>query len=61
MATKEMPSWYYVIIHPEARLADKDRQALVTWAGQGTAGRAPVAPGPNQVGTQIRTEPAALS
>jgi hypothetical protein len=42
----EMPSWYYVIIHREARLADKDRQALVAWAGQGTAGSAPVAPGP---------------
>ena len=30
----EMPPWYYVIAHPEAHLADKDRQALVAWANQ---------------------------
>ena len=30
----EMPPWYYVLVHPEARLADKDRQALVAWANQ---------------------------
>ena len=30
----EMPPWYYVLVHPEARLADVDRQALVAWAGQ---------------------------
>jgi Haem-binding domain len=33
----EMPPWYYSILHPAARLADKDRQAIVTWASQGGA------------------------
>jgi hypothetical protein len=28
-----MPPWYYLIMHPTtARLADKDRQAIVAWA-----------------------------
>jgi hypothetical protein len=31
----EMPPWYYSIMHPDARLADKDRQAIVTWASPG--------------------------
>jgi Haem-binding domain len=46
MNNGEMPPWYYVIIHPEARLADEDHQALVAWASQGTVGSAPMAPGP---------------
>ena len=28
----EMPPWYYVLMHPDARLADADRTALVRWA-----------------------------
>jgi cytochrome c551/c552 len=46
MNNGEMPPWYYVIIHAEARLVDKDHQALVTWASQGKAGSAPLAPAP---------------
>lgn len=34
----EMPPWSYVILHPEARLAEADRQALVAWATQGASG-----------------------
>jgi Haem-binding domain len=30
----EMPPWYYVLVHPDARLADADRQALFAWAAQ---------------------------
>ena len=33
----EMPPWYYSIMHSTARLADKDREAIVTWARQGRA------------------------
>jgi hypothetical protein len=28
----EMPPWYYVPVHPEARLSDRDRELLRTWA-----------------------------
>jgi hypothetical protein len=30
----EMPPWYYAMVHPEARLAEADRQALLAWAGR---------------------------
>lgn len=29
----EMPPWFYVALHPEARLSDRDRQILRAWAG----------------------------
>ena len=29
----EMPPWFYVPLHPEARLSDRDRQVLRAWAG----------------------------
>lgn len=31
----EMPPWFYAALHPEARLSDKDRAALVLWAREG--------------------------
>jgi heme-binding protein len=34
----KMPPWYYSMMHPTARLADKDRQAMIAWANQGTGG-----------------------
>ena len=30
----EMPPWYYVLMHPDTRLADRDRQALAAWAAE---------------------------
>jgi heme-binding protein len=33
----EMPPWFYTMMHPTARLADADRQAIVAWASAGTA------------------------
>ena len=31
----EMPPWFYTALHPEARLSDTDRAALVQWAHEG--------------------------
>ena len=31
----EMPQWYYVIMHPEAKLTDADKQALFEWTAVG--------------------------
>ncbi len=31
----EMPQWYYVIMHPEAKLSDADKQALFEWTATG--------------------------
>jgi hypothetical protein len=31
----EMPPWFYAAVHPEARLSDADRAALVKWAQEG--------------------------
>ena len=28
----EMPPWFYTAVHPEARLTEADRQALIAWA-----------------------------
>jgi hypothetical protein len=32
VAEGEMPTWYYVLLHPEARLSVKDRSLLQAWA-----------------------------
>lgn len=32
---REMPPWFYTAVHPEARLSDADRAALVRWAQEG--------------------------
>ena len=31
----EMPLWYYLPAHPEARLTDEEKQSIVTWADGG--------------------------
>jgi len=33
VAEGEMPTWYYVLLHPEARLSANDQSVLRTWAG----------------------------
>ena len=33
----EMPPWLYTAVHPEARLSEADRDALVRWARENTA------------------------
>jgi len=30
----EMPPWYYVPLHPNAKLSPTDRQAIINWAKQ---------------------------
>ena len=35
-----MPPWFYVAIHPEARLSEADREALLRWAQESAAPRA---------------------
>ena len=31
----EMPSWYYLPLHPEARLSDKDKETIKNWVESG--------------------------
>jgi len=31
----EMPSWYYLPLHPEARLSDKDKEMIKNWVESG--------------------------
>ena len=38
VAEGEMPTWYYVALHPEARLSPDDQSVLRGWAGSVTAG-----------------------
>lgn len=33
VAEGKMPTWYYVALHPEARLSANDKTALRTWSG----------------------------
>ena len=33
----EMPPWFYVTVHPEARLSDSDKALLVRWARESAA------------------------
>jgi hypothetical protein len=33
----EMPPWFYWMMHPPARLADPERQAIIEWASTGAA------------------------
>jgi cytochrome c551/c552 len=44
----EMPPWLYVAVHPEARLSEADRAALVRWARESAVrvGQPPNAPPP---------------
>jgi hypothetical protein len=32
MATHRMPLWYYLTLHPDARLSPTDAKALTAWA-----------------------------
>jgi len=34
-----MPTWYYVALHPEARLSPNDRSLLQAWSGSATGKR----------------------
>jgi Haem-binding domain len=45
---REMPPWFYAAIHPEARLSDADREALLRWAHESGVreGRPEAPPGP---------------
>ncbi|HYX21437.1 MAG TPA: heme-binding domain-containing protein [Thermoanaerobaculia bacterium] len=42
----EMPPWFYTAVHPEARLSDADRTALVQWAQENGRRDGPPAPPP---------------
>lgn len=37
----EMPPWFYVAVHREARLSESDKAALVQWARQSAAAEGP--------------------
>jgi hypothetical protein len=37
----EMPPWFYVAAHGQARLSESDRAALVRWAGESAAAEGP--------------------
>ena len=37
----EMPPWFYVAVHREARLSESDKAALVRWARERAAGEGP--------------------
>jgi hypothetical protein len=37
----EMPPWFYVAVHPEARLSDADRARLVRWARESAVREGP--------------------
>ena len=38
VAEGEMPTWYYVVLHPEARLSANDQSVLQAWSGSPAAG-----------------------
>ena len=38
VAEGKMPTWYYVALHPEARLSAKDQSVLRAWSGSAAAG-----------------------
>ena len=31
----KMPQWYYVLVHPEAKLSAGDKEMIINWAKQG--------------------------
>jgi heme-binding protein len=35
----KMPTWYYVAVHPEARLSANDQSVLRAWSGSAAAGK----------------------
>jgi len=38
VAEGKMPSWYYVALHPEARLSANDQSVLRAWSGSAAGG-----------------------
>jgi hypothetical protein len=38
IAEGEMPTWYYVALHPEARLSPADKSVLRAWSGAAAGG-----------------------
>jgi heme-binding protein len=42
----EMPPWFYTAVHPEARLSEADRSALIRWAQEGGRREGPPEPAP---------------
>ena len=38
VAEDKMPTWYYVALHPEARLSANDKSVLRSWAGSPAGG-----------------------
>lgn len=38
IAEGKMPTWYYVVIHPEAKLSTNDRSVLRAWSGSAAGG-----------------------
>ena len=34
---EKMPQWYYILLHPDAKLAPADRATIVNWAKQALA------------------------
>jgi len=38
VAEGEMPTWYYVVLHPEARLSANDQSVLQAWSDSPAAG-----------------------
>jgi hypothetical protein len=38
VAEGEMPTWYYVALHPEARLSPNDQSVLRAWSGSAAGG-----------------------
>jgi len=41
VAKRKMPPWYYALVHPEARLADGEREMLRAWTAEEIARLAP--------------------
>jgi hypothetical protein len=39
IAEGKMPTWYYVVLHPEARLSMNDRSILGAWSGSPATGQ----------------------
>ena len=38
VAEGDMPTWYYVVLHPEARLSPADQSVLRAWSGSAAGG-----------------------
>ncbi len=43
----EMPPWYYLPMHPAAKLSDAEKKAICEWTAQERAALPPIPPGPS--------------